>query len=92
MNSIEINMIQPNRTESSFIQHCDGGDGWACDFGCFEYQCPKCLRHCSDYQQVWWHYDETFAGEVISFKCEKCRADLKVYWDREEMEHYVESI
>lgn len=74
------------RTEASYIQHCES----CCGLGSVEYECPACGALKTDYGDLWWNQDEIYNGLCQLFKCEKCHADLFIYWDTEELEYFVE--
>ena len=76
------------KTEAYFIEHCDNP---TCDLGYFQYTCPCCGHIINDYD-IWWKQDECYYGEIITFQCENCNANLKVEWNKDEYLFYVSEI
>ena len=64
-----------------WIHHCEP----PCGLGTFDYECPACDEEGSSCD-LWWHYEDTWD---FNFECENCKARLKTYWDKEELEQYV---
>ena len=64
-----------------WINHCEP----PCGLGTFDYECPACDEEGSSCD-LWWHHEDTWD---FSFECENCKAKLKTYWDKEELEQYV---
>lgn len=67
-------------TEGYFISHCEDGE---CDLGRFHYTCPNCNNHCDDYE-IWWYDLEIYMGEIFKFKCDDCKCNLTVKYDKKE--------
>ena len=72
-------------TEAYFIDHCDYE---LCDLGSFDYECPECGKHISDYD-IWWKNDDIYLGEIVKFQCENCNEKLVVYWNKENYDYLV---
>lgn len=69
------------------IDHCDEpcGLGWA------YFNCPVCGKN-QDSGDVYMNQDEIYNGEDEKIICDGCRSELRVFWNKEELEYQIENI
>lgn len=55
----------------------------SCDYGSFDYKCPKCGENHED-NDSWHLYDEISKGLIHPLKCKECNEKFTLSYDKEE--------